>query len=438
MRFRCSLILTALVTTVNAVSAAETALSPTLTLEKAMASVEGASLNVLLSREAALQAQEQANLIRVGVMPNISVLLQERRNQTVTVSSNGAVASVPFNRFDGKFVGNYNLVNPQVSSALRSARAGVDVAKADYKATVQLVLANVAQLYFTHLRDLRRLDVLNANIVRARSLYDLAVNQLKAGVATQIDVTRAETQLELANQARLQQDTVLIASELQLKRLLDLPPGDPMKLAEFSVRRADTSSFMFSDDKTTFEQRADWLRAQKAVEQARIDVKTATFERMPVLSLGGELGYAANYPNSSQKEAWFGGAALTVPIFDGLKSGTDRRAALSRQRSQEARLHNMELQISSELRLARQDAGSRNAQITVAEKNLKLGEEQLRLAQQRYQQGVADNREVVEAQNQLAIVEDNFVDAVYQYNLSRVELARARGDVRTVLLEKVE
>jgi glucose-6-phosphate 1-dehydrogenase len=79
-----------------------------------------------------------------------------------------------------------------------------------------------------------------------------------------------------------------------------------------------------------------------------------------------------------------------------------------------------------------------HVQITVAEKNLKLGEEQLRLAQQRYQQGVADNREVVEAQNQLAIVEDNFVDAVYQYNLSRVELARARGDVRTVLLEKVE
>jgi outer membrane protein TolC len=49
---------------------------------------------------------------------------------------------------------------------------------------------------------------------------------------------------------------------------------------------------------------------------------------------------------------------------------------------------------------------------------------------------VADNREVVEAQNRLAQAEDNLVEAVHQYNLSRVELARARGDVRTILAER--
>jgi outer membrane protein TolC len=100
------------------------------------------------------------------------------------------------------------------------------------------------------------------------------------------------------------------------------------------------------------------------------------------------------------------------------------------------RVHNLELQISSELRLAVQDAGSRNAQINVAEKSLSLAQEELRLAQQRYQQGVADNREVVEAQNRLAIADDNLVEAVFQYNLSRVELARAKGDVKAVLAER--
>src|SRR6185369_2555018 len=118
------------------------------------------------------------------------------------------------------------------------------------------------------------------------------------------------------------------------------------------------------------------------------------------------------------------------------RAGTDRRLALSRQRSQEVRLHSLELQISSELRLALQDAGSRNAQVAVAEKSLQLAEDELRLAEQRYRAGAADNREVVEAQNRRAIAADNFVEAVYQYHASRVELARARGDVRTVLQEK--
>jgi outer membrane protein TolC len=133
---------------------------------------------------------------------------------------------------------------------------------------------------------------------------------------------------------------------------------------------------------------------------------------------------------------WSANIALSVPIFDAFRSGTDKRLAVSRRTQQELRLRNLELQISAELRLAAQDASSRNAQVTVAEKNLKLGQDQLRLAQQRYQNGVADNREVVEAQTQLVVAEDNLNEAVYQYNLSRVELARARGDVRTVLQEK--
>jgi outer membrane protein TolC len=74
--------------------------------------------------------------------------------------------------------------------------------------------------------------------------------------------------------------------------------------------------------------------------------------------------------------------------------------------------------------------------ITRAQTLLDLAQQQLRLARARFEQGVADNREIVDAQNQLAIAEDNLVEANYQYNLSRVELARSRGDVRTVLLEK--
>lgn len=435
MRFRCcSAVLLALASVSGAARAADTAV--TLTLDQAFGSVEGANVNVLLGREAAAQALELSNQVRSGVLPNIGLNAQQRRTQSVNIVNGSPVISGPGNRFDGKFTGNYNLLNFQQLAALKAARAGVDVAQADYKAIVQSVLANVAQVYFTHLRDLKRIEVLDANIARAQSLYELASNQLSAGVATQIDVTRAEAQLEVSKQARLQQDTVVYQSELLLKRLLDLPPSGAMTLADFTVRRADGNTITIGDERTTFEQRADWVRSQKAVDQSKLDVRTAKFERLPALSVGGEYGYAAGNYDDSGKTAWFAGATLSMPLFDGLRSDADRRAALSRQRSQELRLHNLELQISSELRLARQDAASRNAQITVAEKNLRLAEEELRLAQQRYRQGVADNREVVEAQNRLAIAADNYVDAVYQYNLSRVELARSKGDVRTILTEK--
>jgi outer membrane protein TolC len=211
-----------------------------------------------------------------------------------------------------------------------------------------------------------------------------------------------------------------------------------LKLADFQLRRADAALFAFADQKTAFEMRADFLAAQKALEATKLDVRTARYERLPALNLTGSYGYAsAKYDDADKQDQWSAGIGLTMPIFDGLRAGADKRIAMSRQRAQEMRLHSLELQISAELRLAQQDANSRNAQIAVAEKSLRLAQEELRLAQQRYQNGVADNREVVEAQTRLAVADDNLVEAVYLYNLSRVEMARARGDVRTVIAEKV-
>lgn len=409
-----------------------------LTLEQALASVERVSVTVLLSREAAAQAFEVVNQQRAGVMPLVDASLQQRRSQGVSIATVVVASGRPASRFDGLLSGNYPLLNMQRLSALRGAKTGAQAAEANYQAVVQDIMTSVAQSYFANLRNLRRLDVLDANIARARALLELARNQLAAGVATQIDVTRAEAQVAQAEQARLQQVTVLYQSELLLKRILDLESGGQLKLADFQVRRADATLFTFSDEKTAFEKRADYLAAQKTLEQTQIDVRSAKFERLPTLSLTGTYGYAsANFDDNSKQEQWSAGVGLSVPVFDGLRNGANRRIALSRQRAQAARVHNLELQITSELRLALQDAGSRNAQITVAGKNLQLAQEELRLAQQRYRQGVADNREVVEAQNRLAIADDNFVEAVYQYNLSRVELARTRGDVRSVLSEKV-
>lgn len=411
--------------------------APSLTLEQALASVEKVGLSVLLSRETAVQALEAANQQRAGILPNITASAQQRRSQGVSIATVVVTSGRPANRFDALVTGNYAVANPSLIVATRAARVGHEVAQANYVATVQTVLADVATSYFTNLRNLRRLDVLDANIARASALLELARSQLAAGVATQIDVTRAEAQLALAEQARLQQETTVHQSQLLLKRLLDLEPGRELRLERFEVKRASPALYSFSDEKTAFEKRAEYLAAQKSLEQTTLTVRSASYERLPSLSLSGNYGVAApNFDDSDKQDQWAIGLTLSVPVFDGLRTAANRRLALSRQRAQQARLHHLELQISSELRLAVQDATSRNAQVTVAEKNLRLAQEELRLAQQRYQQGVADNREVVEAQNRLAVAEDNLVDAVYLYNLSRVELARAKGEVRAVLAEK--
>lgn len=407
-----------------------------LTLEQALASVERVNLTVLLSRETAAQAVEAVAQQRAGLLPTLNASVQQRRNQQVSIGTVVTQSGRPTSRFDALLSGGVGLFDADTWSAFKGAKLGALSAQANYQAAVQAVLADVADGYFAHLRNTRRLAVLDANIARANALLTLARNQLNAGVATQIDVTRAESQLAQAEQARLQQLTALVASELVLKRLLDLTTPAELKLEDFQVRRSEGTMLVFSDPRTTFEKRADYLAAQKSLEQAKVYVQTVSLQRLPSLTLGGNAGLAsARFDDHDKQEQWAVTIGASMPIFD-LRMSADRRIALSRLRAQEARVHALELQISAELRLAQQNAASRNAQIAVAEKGRNLANEELRLAQQRYQQGVADNREIVEAQNRLAVAEDNFVEAVYQYQLSRVELARARGDVRAVLQER--
>ena len=408
-----------------------------LSLEDALATVDRVNVNVLLSREALVQAMESANLQRADLIPSLSASAQQRRSESPSVSSTVKAKGSPANRSDVRLAGSYQLFSPQQILQYRAARIGVNVAQLDVEQTVQGVLASVAQTFFTHLRNVKRIDVLDANIGRARELVRLARNQVDAGVATQIDVTRAESQLSIAEQARLQQATVVYQSELQLKRLLDLEAQPGLTLVDFVVRRAEESAFATVDEKSLFERRADYLRSRRVLDQNQEQLKAVRSERFGALVASGDYAFVnTELFDGDDQTAWSAGLSVSLPVFDGMRIRSSQRQALSQIRSQEFRLRQLELLISSEVRLAYQDARSRFAQVGVAEKSLQLSEEELQLAQRRFEQGVADNREIIDAQNRLAQASDNLNEAIYLYNLSRVELARSRGDVRSVLGER--
>lgn len=406
-----------------------------LSLERALALAETANLSIKLSREAAQQAAAAEGQAAVAVLPSVALRGTQQRSETVSITNGVPVQSVPGNRFDGKLAGAMTVLNLQQRSTLRAAKAGVEVAGLDVQASIQSSLSSVGQAYFTHLRNLRRIDVFSANVERAKALLTLAKNQAAAGVATQIDVTRAEAQLAQAVQARLQQQTVVFGSEISLLRLLDLPAEQSLTLAGFNVKRELPAAV--ASETTARARRPEYLRAEKAVEQSRLEARAARAGRLPTVGVVGEYGTVSPVVGDRDREtAWLAAATLSMPLFDGWKTRSDLQLALSRQRAQELRKRQVEQLIATELRFAREDAASRLAQIGVAETSLRLADEELRLARSRYEQGVADNREMVEAQNRLAVADDGLVEAVYQYNLARLELSRVEGDVRAILGEK--
>ena len=406
---------------------------------------EALNAGVLTGREAAVQAHAAADGQRAQLLPNISLRAQQQRAEALTVTKTVTTQNPTASRFDGQVNGTMNLLNLQQTTAYRSARRGADAADADAEFTLQSVLAEAGNAYFSQLRNQTRDDVLAADVDRARDLLTLAQKQLAAGIVTRIDVTRAEAQLAQARLAQLQNETTTKQGAQKLLLTLDYDAMRPLSLKTTKLTptltksSADVLSTRELVETQFFARRADWRRTQRALEQARLDEQSASYERAPSLALTGSYGVgAADFSGANREDEWAAGVAVTLPIFDGLKSSADRRAALSRRRVQEIKLHALENQIKAEIDAAEQDANSRYQQIDVARQNLRLAEDELRLARQRYEQGVADNREIIDAQNQLALANDNAIEAQYRFNLSRVELARAKGEVRDLLAEKTE
>ena len=88
-----------------------------------------------------------------------------------------------------------------------------------------------------------------------------------------------------------------------------------------------------------------------------------------------------------------------------------------------------------DVRTALLDVQSASEQLQVARDAQNLARQQLDQAQDRFSAGVTNNLEVVQAQESLALAEENIISSLYTFNVARVLLARAMGVAEQSALE---
>lgn len=406
-----------------------------LTLAETFAWIEKQNLEVLIQRQAVEEAFQTVLRERSELIPRFSFDTTQIRTQIAPVGFGFDFAPPPpVNRFDGKMVGSVPLINVVNYANWRLSRYNLKISELTLESVQQDSLNNAANAFYSHLRNLKRIEVLDANIKRDESLLDLATNQLNAGVATKIDVTRAESALATDQKQRLQQDTVVMESGLRFKLLLDLDLDAHLNLK--GSEQLKPIQFHREDYKleTLLEVRPDYLIAVEEMERNLAALKYAGLERLPSVNLFGEWGYATEEVfDGGEKNTWQAGISLSLPVFEGFRIRSNKRRAKAVILSQEFVIRNIENQIGADYKLALQDSRSRYDQIGITRKRVELSEEELDLAQTRFMEGVADNREIIDALAALADASDEMIEIVYQYNLSRLALSRAKGDVRLLL-----
>lgn len=420
---------------------ASTARSATvsLSLEEAFSRAPEANFQILLSQEALTSAEQSSRAAFSGLLPQVSLSASQSRAMSPNVDPlSASFPGIPerfyANRFDALVRARMALFNTRTRADYKISRLSLEATRQQVDNAIQQILQQIALSYFGHWRNERRLDVIDANLERDRLLLRIAEDQQEAGVATALDVTRAEVRLASNELARLQQETQVLNSALQLKRVLNIPLSNELVI-EAGPMAVDKTGSAF--DEQRFEQvlarRPDFRQIQLQVEREELALKASKRDRWPSLDLSGEWGVAAQNWDDDLKEQWAVQLGVSMPVFEGFRLDAEKQLAASDLRQRRLELDDLAARIEADYRLVLQDLQSRARQVEVAKRSVELNQREFELARIRFEEGVADNSDVVTAQAALADAEDTLVEAEFQYVQARVNMARIEGDVRAVL-----
>jgi outer membrane protein len=419
---------------VGTVSAAEIEVDLRTALERA----PQANFEVLLMREGLTAQTEAVRAARSGLLPQVTLGITQARAMSPNVDAfTSSFPGVPkrfFNdRFDGVLRARMAIYSSRTLDDWRLSQKRLEATRHELDDTIQVIYEQIALAYFSHWRNQRRLAVIDANLERDRLLLRIAQDQNAAGVATALDVTRAEVRLATNELARLQQETALVDSSLRLKRILNYPLGAQLVIREEAVGTLEPAGFGAARFEEVLRARADYRKRMTEVEGEALALKASRRDRLPSVAVSGQWGVASQSWTDDMEEQWGIELGVSMPIFEGFRLDAQEQAAASALRSSELALDNLKAQIEAEYRLVLQSIASRGQQVEVAQRTVALSEREFELARIRFEEGVADNSDVVTAQAALADAEDRLVEAEFQYLQSRANLARIEGDVRRIL-----
>ena len=289
----------------------------------------------------------------------------------------------------------------------------------------------VVSQYLGSLRAAADVKAAQSRADLARALYELARDVQKNGAGTRIDTLRANVQYQNEKQRLIIAQTQLKTSLYGLTRLLNIDPHQPIELADES-EFFDTPSYSSDDTiERAWTERPEMKTLAAQMRSTGYEKKAAKDSRLPTLSLLGGWSLQGVSPTASIP-AYQYEASLSVPLFTGGRIKAQTAIADIELRKLGQREQELRNRIALEVKTAVAQLDAARTEVDVSNLAVDLARQELEQARDRFEAGVANNIEVVTAQDALSRSNDNQIAALYRYNQARADLAHATGQMESL------
>jgi outer membrane protein TolC len=335
--------------------------------------------------------------------------------------------SGPFWVTDGRAYFSQEVFNWSDIQGLKAASESEKASEYTYQSDRDLVVFTTGNAYLLVISDLALVDSIRAQVNTAQTLYQQDTDKNKNGIVAGIDVLRAHVELETQQQRLIAAQNQLDIDKLSLARVIGLPNGQEFRVTE-SVPYAPLADVTLEQAlRQAYSTRPDYLSTKAQVQSAELALHSAGAENYPYLSTQTDYGDIGS-PNFTTSHGTFDfAAALNIPIFEGTRVRADKLQADAALQQRKAELADLEGKIDDQVRTAFYNLKSSSDLVAVAKSNIDLASQTLAQAQDRFASGVADNLEVVQAQESVATANQSYIASLYSFNLAKISLAQALG-----------
>jgi len=296
------------------------------------------------------------------------------------------------------------------------------------------VVLEIGGLYLRVLADEATVRNAEALVKQDELVLEHARASKAAGVGINLDVLRAQVELQNEQQALVQARNATAKDKISLNREMGQPAGQELHLVDaipYSDYDADSSDQAIQNALViAYERRKDLRQLEAQMDVAHETSVALRYERLPVLAVGGFYGVIGEI-GGLQHGNFVAQGQLSVPIFQEAEIRGQKEVAAAQEIGLGHQIDGRKSQIEADIRMSLLDVQSTAAVLKVAKSNVDLAQQALDDATSRFTAGVDDNLPVTQAQATLVGAQAQVIQAQFNYNYAKLTLARNTGVVET-------
>jgi outer membrane protein len=325
-------------------------------------------------------------------------------------------------------------------AGIQTARAIERASEQNLEAQKQNLIYQSANAFYSCLVTKEVIAVQEEALAQAQENLNVVSKKYDVGMASGFDKMRA--QVDVAN---LQPSVITAKNNYQyaltyLRTILGLDRDTEIEVSgEFVYTEDDLHGYTLPElQEMALKSRPEMLglREQKTISQKGIVIARSQF--LPKLYFSTDYSFLAmrndlKFSQDDFSEGFTSGLSLQIPLFHGFRSAKQyQKAKLDYKITLDAEKQTSDL-ITGEVEVTYNKFNESREKYLSAKESVQLAEEALRLANLMYDEGTNTQLDVLSSQLALNQARMNYVNSLYEYQVSRYQLRKSVGKLSGVL-----